>query len=67
MPEGIVFVELAQVRNEYPVPSAFSAYKKWLAQSAEGGIEDEGRVDEASASCHHGGKGDFDRVKSMLI
>ncbi len=58
MPEGIVFVELAQLRNEYPVPSAFAAYKKWLAQSAEGGIEDEGRVDEASASCHHGGEGD---------
>ncbi len=33
--EGILFVELAQLCGEYPVPSAFAAYKKRLVQYLE--------------------------------
>lgn len=61
MQDKFLFVELSQLHKKYPVPSAFAAYKKWLAQYDESGKEDERGIAEASAPYHCGGEGDSER------
>lgn len=58
-PGGLLFAGHAQLREEYPLPNAFAAYKRYLGILADerehGSDKDEGRADGAAAAGDAGG------------